>query len=219
MRIPSISADEHRHTDVQHSADATASYLHACGLENVHQASVPGCPPAVIGEWLHAEGRRPSSSMHITTCSRPASSTTGRPIRSSRWSTTAACTAGVRLTTKAGAVAHGAAVKAWLDTTGALPCNVKVFIEGEEEIGSPHLAAFLAEYADELRSDVLLLADAGNWSVGTPGLTYSLRGLASGDVTVRSLDGPVHSGIFGGPIPDPVQALAKSLAAADRRAR
>ena len=56
VRIPSISADEHRHIDVQHSADATASYLHACGLENVHQATVPGCPPAVIGEWLHAEG-------------------------------------------------------------------------------------------------------------------------------------------------------------------
>jgi acetylornithine deacetylase/succinyl-diaminopimelate desuccinylase-like protein len=213
VRIPSISADEHRHTDVQHSADATASYLHACGLENVHQATVPGCPPAVIGEWLHAEGaptillyahhdvQPPGFIEHWTSHPFEPVEHDGRLYGRGA------------ADDKAGAVAHGAAVKAWLDTTGALPCNVKVFIEGEEEIGSPHLAAFLAEYADELRSDVLLLADAGNWGVGTPGLTYSLRGLASGDVTVRSLDGPVHSGIFGGPIPDPVQALAKSLAA------
>jgi acetylornithine deacetylase/succinyl-diaminopimelate desuccinylase-like protein len=112
---------------------------------------------------------------------------------------------------KAGAVAHGAMIKAWLDTTGALPCNVKVLVEGEEEIGSPHLAAFLGEYADDLAADVLLLADAGNWSVGVPGLTYSLRGLAGGDVTLTALDSPLHSGMAGGAVPDPTMALAALL--------
>jgi len=113
---------------------------------------------------------------------------------------------------KAGAVAHGAMVKGWIDTSGSLPCNVKVLIEGEEEIGSPHLAAFLAEYADDLAADVLLLADAGNWSVGTPGLTYSLRGLAGGDVRLTALDSPLHSGMAGGAVPDPAMALAMLLA-------
>ncbi len=89
---------------------------------------------------------------------------------------------------------------------------MKVLIEGEEEIGSPGLGGFLEAHVEALRSDVLLLADAGNWSVGTPGLTYSLRGLADLDVRVRALDGPVHSGMAGGAVPDPVLALAQMLA-------
>jgi len=103
-------------------------------------------------------------------------------------------------------------LRAWLDVVGSLPCNVTVLVEGEEEIGSPHLAAFLAEHADDLAADVLLLADAGNWSVGTPGLTYSLRGLASADVRLEALEGPLHSGMTGGVVPDPSMALARLLA-------
>jgi cysteinylglycine-S-conjugate dipeptidase len=113
---------------------------------------------------------------------------------------------------KAGVVAHAAAVRAWLRTAGTLPCNVKVLIEGEEEIGSPGLTPFLDAYAHDLSADILLLADAGNWSVGVPGLTYSLRGLAGVDVRVRALDGPVHSGMAGGAVPDPVLGLASMLA-------
>jgi acetylornithine deacetylase/succinyl-diaminopimelate desuccinylase-like protein len=89
---------------------------------------------------------------------------------------------------------------------------VRVLIEGEEEIGSPHLEQFLTEHLSELQADVLVLADAGNWSVGVPGITTSLRGLAAVDVTVRALDGPVHSGMAGGLVPDPVLALALLLA-------
>jgi acetylornithine deacetylase/succinyl-diaminopimelate desuccinylase-like protein len=212
VRIPSISADPERTVDVQHSADATAAYLEACGLERVRQATAAGCPPAVIGEWGHAGGR-PTILLYAHHDVQP-------PGYEERWTSDPfePVARDGRLygrgsaDDKAGAVAHGAMVKAWLDTAGALPCNVKVLIEGEEEVGSPHLGAFLAEYADDLAADVLLLADAGNWSVGTPGLTYSLRGLASADVTVRALAGPIHSGMSGGVVPDPVQALAKMLA-------
>jgi acetylornithine deacetylase/succinyl-diaminopimelate desuccinylase-like protein len=102
-------------------------------------------------------------------------------------------------------------VSSWLTTNGALPCNVRVLIEGEEEIGSPTLHAFLTAHLDQLRSDVLVLADAGNWKVGVPGLTYSLRGIAAADIELRSLDGPVHSGMAGGAIPDPVMGLARLL--------
>ena len=147
------------------------------------------------------------------------SSSAGAAIRSSPSNATAASTAAAVADDKAGAVAHAAAVGAWLGRRGALPCNVRVLIEGEEEIGSPTLHRFLTEHLDELRSDVLVLADAGNWKVGVPGLTYSLRGLAAADIELRALDGPVHSGMAGGAVPDPVMALAAGARVAGRRAR
>src|SRR5207302_10314785 len=101
---------------------------------------------------------------------------------------------------------------AWLRGGEGPPCNVRVLVEGEEEIGSPTLHAFLTAHLEELRSDVLVLADAGNWEVGVPGLTYSLRGLAAADIELRALEGPQHSGMVGGVIPDPVMALARVLA-------
>ncbi|MSO79896.1 MAG: dipeptidase [Acidimicrobiia bacterium] len=212
VRIPSISADTARTADVQRSADGVAAYLEACGLENVRQAAAGGSPPAVIGEWLHADGA-PTILLYAHHDVQP-------PGFVDRWTSDPfePIERDGRLygrgtaDDKAGAVAHAAMVKAWLDTAGSLPCNVKVFIEGEEEIGSPRLAKFLAAYADDLASDVLLLADAGNWSVGTPGLTYSLRGLVSGDVTVAVMNAPVHSGMAGGAVPDPTLALASMLA-------
>ena len=212
-RIASISADPDRRADVQHSADATAAYLASCGLEHVRQATAAGSPPAVIGEWLHAGPDAPTVLLYAHHDVQP-------PGYEERW-TSDPFEPVVRdgrlygrgtADDKAGAVAHGAMVKAWLDTAGNLPCNVKVFVEGEEEIGSPHLAEFLAEFSGELAADVLLLADAGNWSVGTPGVTYSLRGLAGGDVTLRALDSPVHSGMAGGAVPDPAMGLARLLA-------
>jgi acetylornithine deacetylase/succinyl-diaminopimelate desuccinylase-like protein len=217
VRIPSVSADPERRTDLQRSADATASYLESCGLEAVRQATVPGCPPAVIAEWTRATGVDGAA---VPTVLLYAHHDVQPPGYEDRWASRPfePVERDGRLygrgtaDDKAGAVAHGAMINAWLDTTGSLPCNVKVLVEGEEEVGSPHLAAFLAEYADELSADVLVLADAGNWSVGTPGLTYSLRGLASGDVTLTELDSPLHSGMAGGAVPDPAMALARLLA-------
>lgn len=212
VRIPSISADEHHASDVKRSAQVTANYLESCGLENVRLAEAGGCPPAVIAEWLHAEGA-PTILLYAHHDVQP-------PGFVERWDSDpfepderdGRLFGRGTADDKAGAVAHGAMIKAWLDTAGALPCNVKVLVEGEEEIGSPRLAEFLAAYTEELAADVLLLADAGNWSVGTPGLTYSLRGLVTCDVTAAVMDGPVHSGMAGGPVPDPVFALAHALA-------
>jgi acetylornithine deacetylase/succinyl-diaminopimelate desuccinylase-like protein len=103
-------------------------------------------------------------------------------------------------------------VRAWLRGTGSLPVNVKVVIEGEEEIGSPHLSAFLEDHADRLQADVIVLTDLTNWQVGWPGLTYTLRGMGELYVTVRALEQPVHSGMWGGPIPDALTGLVKGLA-------
>ena len=212
VRIPSISADPARAHEVAESADAVAALLERSGLEHVRQATVDGSPPCVIGDWLHAPDA-PTILLYAHHDVQPAG-------YADRWSADPfePCERNGRLygrgtaDDKAGAVAHAAAVRAWLRSAGELPCNVKVMVEGEEEIGSPRLAPFLAAYGDELRADVLLLADAGNWSVGTPGLTYSLRGLAGGTVRLRALESPLHSGMAGGAVPDPVMALARMLA-------
>ena len=92
-----------------------------------------------------------------------------------------------------------------------LPVTVKVFIEGEEEIGSEHLDEFLESYAELLRCDAIVIADGGNWRAGTPALATSLRGLVSCDVTVRTLENGVHSGSFGGIYPDAISALVRTL--------
>jgi acetylornithine deacetylase/succinyl-diaminopimelate desuccinylase-like protein len=213
VRIPSISADPDRTADVRASAEATAELLEAHGLESVRLSGVDGSHPYVIGEWMHADAGAPTVLLYAHHDVQP-------PGIVENWDSEPFEPAerGGRLygrgsaDDKAGAVAHAHAVSAWLTANGELPCNVRVLIEGEEEIGSPTLHTFLGAHIDELRSDVLVLADAGNWKVGVPGLTYSLRGLAAADIELRALDGPVHSGMAGGAIPDPVMALARLLA-------
>ena len=102
-----------------------------------------------------------------------------------------------------------AAIRAWGDD---LPCTVTLFIEGEEEIASDSLPALLRTYADELTSDVLVLADSANWAVGTPALTTTLRGTVRAVVTVRTLAHSVHSGMFGGAVPNSLTTLCRLLA-------
>jgi acetylornithine deacetylase/succinyl-diaminopimelate desuccinylase-like protein len=111
---------------------------------------------------------------------------------------------------KAGVAVHLAALRAHAD--GGLPVGVTVLVEGEEEIGSPALPDFLAAYAGRLRADVVVFADAGNWSADVPALTTTLRGGTNLVVEVRTLDHGLHSGVFGGPVPDALTALCRLLA-------
>jgi cysteinylglycine-S-conjugate dipeptidase len=213
VRIPSISADPSKRADVVASADATVALLEVHGLERVRVERVAGSHPYVIGEWLHAGPDVPTVLLYAHHDVQP-------PGRVDRWTSDPfePTERDGRLygrgtaDDKAGAVAHAQVVGAWLASSGEIPCNVRILVEGEEEIGSPNLEPFLREHADELRSDVFVLADAGQWDVGVPGITYSLRGVASCDVILRSIDGPLHSGITGGAVPDPVQAMARLLA-------
>jgi len=111
-----------------------------------------------------------------------------------------------------GWVSHLAAIEAWLGEAGELPCNVKLFIEGEEEIGSPNLERFMDAYPEAFAADVMVLTDCENPSVDIPGLTISLRGLLELEVTCQALAADVHSGLWGNAVPDAQLALVKLIA-------
>ena len=110
---------------------------------------------------------------------------------------------------KAGIAVHCAALRALGDDLGV---GVSVLVEGEEEIGSRTLPAHLADHHERLAADVLVLADSTNWAVGRPALTTSLRGGVSVVVEVATLRHGVHQGVYGGPVPDALTALARLLA-------
>ena len=110
---------------------------------------------------------------------------------------------------KAGIAAHLGAIRIHGDD---LPVNVVMFVEGEEEVGSDSLPALLRQHLDDLRADVIVIADSGNWDIGVPALTTSLRGLVRVDIEVRTLTHAVHSGLWGGLVPDSLMTLARVIA-------
>lgn len=212
IRIPSVSAPGFPAAEVRRSAEAVAAMLSEIGLRHVRLLQIDDSHPYVVAEWLEAADA-PTVLLYAHHDVQP-------PGHIERWASDpfVPVERAGRLygrgssDDKAGAVIHAAAIDAWLGAVGTIPCNVKVLIEGEEEIGSGHLSAFLERHGDELRADVIVLADAGNWSVGRPALTYMLRGLTDLLVRVRALAAPQHSGMFGGVLPDPALALSKMLA-------
>ena len=109
---------------------------------------------------------------------------------------------------KAGVVTHYEVVKNLLET---LPVNVKIFIEGEEEIGSPYMTEFIAENREDLEADVIVIADSGNIKSGVPTITTSLRGLVDGVIVVDQQMEPVHSGLGGGVVPDAFMILSRII--------
>jgi cysteinylglycine-S-conjugate dipeptidase len=213
VRIRSISAQPEHAADCRRSAEATAELLRATGLEAVRLLEVDGAHPYVTGAWLGAGPDAPTVLLYAHHDVQPVGSPdrwTSPPFepveRDGRLYGRGAAD------DKAGVLAHVAAIRAWLTTRGELPVNVKVIVEGEEEIGSPNLAAFLAAHGEDLRADVIVLTDLTNWKIGWPGITYALRGMGEVTVTVRSLAQPVHSGMWGGAVPDALTGTIQLLA-------
>jgi acetylornithine deacetylase/succinyl-diaminopimelate desuccinylase-like protein len=207
VRIPGIAFEGFDHSHVERSAEATAELLRGCGLDVTIVRA--GGQPAVIGRRPAPPGGRTVLlyAHHDVQPTGDAALWDTEPFepveRDGRLYARGAAD------DKAGIMAHVAALRAFGE---ALPVGVVVFVEGEEEYGSESLERLLAEHRDELAADVIVIADSGNWDVGVPALTTSLRGIVNCFVELRTLDHAVHSGMFGGPVPDALTALSRLLA-------
>jgi len=211
VRIESVSADPARAAEVQRSAEAVAGLFEAEGFEDVQIVSArdDGRAPAVIARKPAPDGK-PTVLLYAHHDVQPENdhaewdSPPWEPTeRNGRLYGRGAAD------DKAGIAAHLGALRVFGDD---LPVNVTMFIEGEEEVGSDTLPALLKEHHDALRADVIVIADSGNWDIGEPALTTSLRGLVRVDVEVRTLTHAVHSGMWGGLVPDSLIALSRLIA-------
>lgn len=208
VRIPGIAFAGFDHSHVERSAEAVAELLRGAGLPDVRIVRAGG-QPAVIGRrpappgaptvllYAHHDVQPPGDLDEWLSDPFEPTERDGRLY------------ARGAADDKAGVMAHIAALRAFGD---ALPVGVVLFIEGEEEYGSDSLGELLHTYRDEIASDVIVIADSGNWDIGRPALTVGLRGLVNAFVEVRTLDHAVHSGVFGGPVPDALTALSRLLA-------
>jgi cysteinylglycine-S-conjugate dipeptidase len=212
VRIPSVSADPAAGPHLRASADEVARQLEAAGLPEVEVVAVDGGLPAVLARRPPLPGA-PTVLLYAHHDVQPVgpraqwSSDPFDPVeRDGRLFGRGAAD------DKAGVAVHCAALRTLAAAVEAPAVGVVVLVEGEEEIGSPTLPRLLAEHRDRLAADVLVLADSTNWRVGVPALTTSLRGGVSATVTVETLDHALHNGVYGGPVPDALTALARLLA-------
>jgi acetylornithine deacetylase/succinyl-diaminopimelate desuccinylase-like protein len=213
-RVPGVSAPGFDPAEVQRSAERTAEVLAVAGLDDVEVVTLPGAHPYVVAEKRGPGAGAPTALVYAHHDVQP-------PGRLDHWETPAfeptlrddgrLYGRGV-VDDKAGILLHTAALRAWIEAEGAPPINVKVLVEGEEETGSAHLAEFLRLHRDRCDADVLVLSDTQNLATGLPSITTALRGIVVVDVGVRALDHPLHSGMWGGAVPDAATALAMLLA-------
>lgn len=209
VAIGSVSADPAAAGAVQASATRSAELLRGAGMTQVDVVSAGGSRPAVIASRPGPPGARRVLlyAHHDVQPPGDQAGWDGDPFEPAE--------RGGRLygrgaaDDKAGIAVHLAALRAHGDQ---LPVGVTVLVEGEEEIGSPALDPFLDTYAGQLAADVVVFADSTNWTTEVPALATSLRGLVQANVTVRVLHHGVHSGMYGGAVPDALTVLCRLLA-------
>ncbi|TQK75841.1 dipeptidase [Rarobacter incanus] len=209
VAIPSVSAPAFDQSTLLVSARRIVELLAEAGIPNSRIIQTAHSRPAIIGH-RHVSDDAPTVVLYAHHDVQPVGETAA-------WDTDpfVATQIGDRLfgrgaaDDKAGIVAHLGALRALGDD---LPVNVTVFMEGEEEVGSPAMPEILDEIRHDLAADVFVVADSSNWKVGVPSLTTSLRGLVSLDVTVRVLRHAVHSGMYGGPVLDALTLLSRLIA-------
>lgn len=210
LRIPSISSLSEHKEDIQKAASWIANKLENIGLEHVEIIQTKG-HPIIYADWLHKENAptvlvyghydvQPVDPVHLWETP-PFEPTIRDEKIFARGATD----------DKGQTFLHIKAVETLLESEGKLPVNIKFCIEGEEEIGSPHLPPFLTENKEKLSCDVVVISDSDMWDNGVPAITYSLRGLCALEFTLKTANSDLHSGMFGGGVQNANHLLVQLL--------
>lgn len=210
LAIPSVSTLSEHKPDMLRAAGWVAGQMRSMGLEHVEVMPTAG-HPVVYGDWLNAPGK-PTVLVYGHYDVQPSD-----PVDEWRTPPFEATVQGDNLYARGASDMKGqvhAFLKALesLLASGGLPLNVKVIVEGEEEIGSPNLGPFMRQHAEKLKCDVALNADSGIMRPDLPSISYGLRGLAYFEVWVHGPDHDLHSGVFGGSVHNPAQVLCELIA-------
>ena len=211
IRIPSISSSSANKKDVLACADYLAQRAKKAGFEKVEVCPTAG-HPVVVAEWTKAKNAptvlvyghydvQPVDPLDLWTTPPFEPS-----IRDGRLYARGA------VDDKGQVWAHLMACEAWIQETGALPVNVKLIVEGEEEIGSEHLEGFLVKEAKRLEADFVVVSDTAMLDRGRPSICYGLRGLAYFQIDLTGTSTDLHSGSFGGGVKNPLHALCEIVA-------
>ena len=216
LRIPSISADPEHAGDVRRSAEFVAELLRDAGLEHVKliETARGAGLPAVYGDWLHAGEDAPTVLVyghHDVQPVDPLEEWTSGPFEPVI--VDGECRARGAIDDKGQVLYEIEAARGLLAERGALPVNLKFLVEGEEEIGSVHFQQLLLEREEQLACDVVVVSDTGMIAPDVPSSTVSMRGLVGFDVALRTASIDLHSGMWGGTVPNAAR-LAAELAAA-----
>lgn len=211
LRIPSVSTKSEHKADIERAAHWVAEKMRAAGLESVEIVPTK-MHPVVYGESLRAPGK-PTALIYGHYDVQPA-----EPL--DLW-TTPAFEPTVRngnlygrgtADDKGQIHIHLKALEALRNTEGKLPINVKVMVEGEEEVGSVNLWDFVKQFRDRLKADALIVSDTSMLGKGVPSITYGLRGLNYYQLEITGPAQDLHSGVFGGAVPNPITILAETIA-------
>jgi acetylornithine deacetylase/succinyl-diaminopimelate desuccinylase-like protein len=213
VRIPSVSAQPLHAADVERAAQWCAERMEHAGLEHVEILPTPG-HPAVYGDWLHA-GEEAITALvyghHDVQPPEPLDEWHSPPfepvVRDGQLFGRGA------VDDKGQVLYQLEAIRGLLSDGGRLPVNVKFLVEGEEEIGSPNFEALLERERERLACDVIVVSDTGMWAPDLPTVTTGMRGLVACDVTLRTARRDVHSGLFGGAVPNAAHWAARLIAA------
>ncbi|GAA3156210.1 dipeptidase [Streptomyces virens] len=215
LRIPSVSAQPDHASDVRRSADWLAARLKETGFPTAEVWQTPGAP-AVYAEWPSDDPGAPTVLVYGHHDVQPAAREDGwdsepfEPVvRGNRLYARGAAD------DKGQVFFHTLGVRAHLATTGrtAPAVHLKLLVEGEEESGSPHFRALVEQHADRLAADAVIVSDTGMWSEDTPTVCTGMRGLAECEIRLYGPDQDIHSGSFGGAVPNPATAAARLVAA------
>ncbi|PYR93192.1 MAG: dipeptidase [Acidobacteria bacterium] len=211
LAIPSISALPEHKADVRRTAEWSTEEMRRIGLQNVRLIETPGFP-VVYGDWLGAQGAptilfyghydvQPVDPLELWE-SPPFEAT----VRDGEIYARGAAD------DKGQVFMHFKAIEAHLKQNGRLPVNMKIILEGEEEVGSANLDNFVKDHRDELKADVVVISDSPMFDRGIPSICYGLRGLVYFQIDLRGTKSDLHSGSFGGAVANPAFVLANVLA-------